>query len=134
MMRLAPRVLLVEDYEDARELYAITLQLAGIEVRAVADAAAGLAVAQEWLPDVVVTDYILGGPVTGADLCRRLRENPATRHIPALVMTGSTRKADAEAVLGAGCADIRIKPYLPDQLIADVRRLTQSGSLAVRSA
>jgi hypothetical protein len=41
-------------------------------------------------------------------------------------MTGSTRKADAEAVLGAGCADIRIKPYLPHELIEDIKRLMDS--------
>jgi len=49
-------------------------------------------------------------------------------------MTGSTRKADAEAILGAGCADLRTKPYLPDTLVADVRRLAAMSLAARRSA
>lgn len=117
------RVLIVEDHEDARDMYVAGLQSAGIEVREATDVEAAFAMALEWRPDVIVTDFLLRGGPDGAALCRRIHEDPRTRHIPTLVMTGSTRKGDAEAILGAGCADIRLKPYLPDALVADVRRL-----------
>ena len=64
----------------------------------------------------------------GAELCRRIHEDGRTSHIPTLVMTGSTRAADAEAILGAGCADIRVKPYLPGALVEDVERLSANTS------
>ena len=115
-------------------MYALTLEQAGFEVRAVAEAETAYEVACEWLPDVVVTDFLLHGVITGADLCARLQANAATSHIPTIVMTGSTRKSDAEAVLGAGCADIRIKPYLPDQLVEDVSRFLPQSSMHRRTA
>ena len=96
---------------------------AGFEVRTAADADTALAIATDWLPDVVIADFLLRGGPNGAELCRWLHADPRTGHIPTLVMTGSTRKADAEAILGAGCADLRTKPYLPDALVTDVRRL-----------
>jgi hypothetical protein len=43
-------------------------------------------------------------------------------------MTGSATKADVEAILGAGCADIRLKPYLPDAMVDDVRELSARGT------
>lgn len=119
------RVLIVEDHDDARDMYMLSLEFAGASVRAATDADAGFDIAVEWQPDVIVTDFLLRGGPNGAELCRRIHAHPRTRHIPTLVMTGSTRKADAEAILGAGCADIRIKPYLLEMLSADVRRLAR---------
>jgi CheY-like chemotaxis protein len=109
-------------------MYVLALEHAGMHVRSARDADSALAAMAEWLPDVVITDFLLGGGRNGAELCRELHRNPRTAHIPALVMTGSTRKHDAEAILGAGCADVRIKPYLPDALVADVHRLSKKSA------
>lgn len=122
------RVLIVEDSLDAREMYALSLSLAGLQVQASADVRTALRLAVEWQPDVIVTDFLLAGELNGADLCRSIHDDPRTRHIPTLVMTGSTRRSDVEAILGAGCSDIRVKPYPPDAMLDDIRRLTAEAS------
>lgn len=104
-------------------MYALYLEYRGMRVLTASTADAAFALAVEHQPDVVITDFLLPGTATGADLCRLLHNDERTAHIPALLMTGSTRKADAEAALGAGCADIRIKPYLPDEMAADIQDL-----------
>jgi two-component system OmpR family response regulator len=121
------RVLIVEDDVDARDMYVLWARRAGMHVRAASDMETAFAIAVEWQPHVVVTDFLLGGSGSGAELCRRMHEDGRTSHIPTLVMTGSTRAADAEAILGAGCADIRVKPYLPDALVKDVDRLSANA-------
>jgi DNA-binding response OmpR family regulator len=118
-----PLVLLVEDHVDSREMYATVLDFAGIDVRVADDASTAFDLALTFDPDVIVTDFTLRGPHDGSALCRQLHADARTAHIPLLVVTGSTRTADIEALTGAGCADIRIKPYLPDAFLSDVERL-----------
>jgi CheY-like chemotaxis protein len=125
------RVLVVEDHSDTREMYALSLRAAGISVRDATNADDAFTLAADWQPDVVITDFLLRGSVNGAELCKRLHSDERTRHIPALVITGSTRKEDAEIILGAGCADIRLKPYSLDALIADVVRLAPPSASAI---
>jgi DNA-binding response OmpR family regulator len=118
-----PLVLIVDDDQDTREMYTLFLQFSGMGVLTASTVADGFALALEHRPDVVITDFMLNGPETGADMCRRLRENDRTRDIPALLLTGSSSTADGEAALVAGCADVRIKPYLPDDLVKDIRQI-----------
>jgi CheY-like chemotaxis protein len=80
-------------------------------------------VAANELPHVVVTDFWLRGGPSGADLCNRLKADERTRHIPTLMVTGSTQRNLAEGALSSGCAVVRLKPYLPDALERDVRSL-----------
>ena len=127
-----PIVLLVEDDADSRDMYAIMLGFAGIDVHAAQDASAAFDLAVARRPDVIVTDFTLSGPDDGAALCRRLHADARTAAIPVLVVTGSTRPADAEALRGAGCADIRTKPYLPDALLSDVEHLMSRGRQGAR--
>ena len=118
-----PLVLIVDDDQDTREMYTLFLQFSGMGVLTASTVDDGFALAVEHCPDVVITDFMLNGPETGADMCRRLRENDRTRDIPALLLTGSSATADGEAALVAGCADVRIKPYLPDDLVKDIRQI-----------
>jgi DNA-binding response OmpR family regulator len=120
----APLILVVDDDRDTRDMYALFLEMSGYRVLSARDATSALALALSQGPNVVVTDFMLPGGMSGADLCRSLREDARTAHVPALLVTGSTRRSDAEAALSAGCADIRIKPYLPDALLDDIRLLT----------
>ena len=123
------RVLVVEDDLDARDMYRIELEHWGAEVRTTWNADLAFDVALEWLPHVVVTDFLLRGGPTGAQLCTRLRSELSTAHIPTLVVTGSTRTSDAEVASGAGCVGLRIKPYLPEALATDVQQLAASAGL-----
>jgi CheY-like chemotaxis protein len=120
-------VLLVDDDADSRDMYAAALAFAGIEAHVAADADTAFDLAVSVHPDVIVTDFILKGGANGAALCSRLHADPRTADIKVLVVTGSTRKGDAEALLGAGCSEIRTKPYLPDALLGEIERLTRAA-------
>ena len=111
-------------------MYALFLGNSGFRVITAGDVESALEQAVTNPPSVIVTDFFLNGAGTGADLCRRLKEDDRTAHVPALVVTGSTRKADAEAALGAGCAQIRIKPYNLDNLLRDVIAYTEGPAPA----
>lgn len=105
-------------------MYALSLQLNGVLVKAVDHADTGFDIAAEWQPDVIFTDFLLFGGPSGAELCARIHGDPRTSHIPIVVMTGSTHKTHAEAAIGAGCAAIRLKPYVPEAMLEDIRRFT----------
>lgn len=117
------RVLIVEDDVDSRDMYAMALGFAGFDTHTAAGSAAAFEMAVASQPDVIVTDFMLGGGDNGAVLCQRIHGDERTAYIKMLVVTGSTRKRDVEALLGAGCSDIRTKPYLPDALIDDIEQL-----------
>jgi CheY-like chemotaxis protein len=118
-----PLVLLVEDDPDTREMYALCLNLAGLGVLTESSADAAFSLALQQQPDIVITDFTLAGTRSGADLCRQLHEDERTAHIPVLFLTGSSRAADAEAAMAAGCIEVRVKPYLPDALLNDIRQM-----------
>ena len=115
MTDLPPLVLLVEDFDDAREMYAEYLQYSGLRVAGAADALQGLRLAEELQPAIILMDAALPG-LSGWDAIKRLRANPATRHIPVLMLTGHVL-GDAKArALEAGADGFIPKPCLPDEL------------------
>ncbi len=116
-------VLLVEDDRDTRDMYRMWLEHVGFAVFASESAEDGFNTALAEQPGVVVTDYILRNGPSGAELCRRLKGDPRTGHIPTLLMTGSAERRTVDGALEAGCAIVRLKPYLPDAMLADIDAL-----------
>jgi CheY-like chemotaxis protein len=113
------RILVVDDEPDERFLVGRTLQREGHEVAVAENGAAGLKTAQEWSPDLVVTDVMM--PVMdGIEFIRRLREDPATTAILILAATGDAHLAGAaDAVLK--------KPYEDRRLVEIVHALLAEG-------
>jgi two-component system phosphate regulon response regulator PhoB len=118
-----PVIVLVEDHTDTRELYADSLAFSGFRVHSASNADDGFRLAVEHRPKAVVTDYVLRGGPSGAELCNRLKHDHRTDGIPTLLITASSQRQDAEAALREGCAVVRLKPYLPDALEHDIRAL-----------
>lgn len=114
------RVLLVDDDADTRAMYAMALELSEFEVLEAGDGAAALALASASLPDVVVTD-LTGPRLDGFELVSRLRADPRTARIQAIVVTGWADQATRARTLEAG-AWFLSKPCLPDVLVAQVFR------------
>ncbi len=104
-------------------MYTMWLEHVGFAVFASESADDGFNTALDRQPGVVVTDYILRNGASGADLCRRLKGDPRTEHIPTLLMTGSSERRTVDGALKAGCAIVRLKPYLPDAMLADIDAL-----------
>jgi len=117
-----PLVLVVEDDRDTREMYAMFLDFSGVAVLTAASADTAHAMAVEHQPNIVVTDMMLEGSGTGADLCLRLQADERTAHIPALLVTGFSQH-QAGPLQEWACAEVRTKPYLPDAMVQDIKKI-----------
>jgi len=108
------RVLVVDDYEDVRELMVMILQEVGYEVASAADGASALARAREGTIDLVLMDVNLAG-VSGTEVARQIVALQPS--VPVLYVTGSVPMSDAEEPPGA---DVIVKPFLAPELLARV--------------
>jgi CheY-like chemotaxis protein len=109
-----PLVLLVEDHADTRQMYAEFLALS-FDIVEAANGEDALGVLRQRVPALVITDFSLPG-IDGFELTRQVRDNPATRHVPVICLSGyggSDHEARAERV---GCNRVLEKPCLPDRL------------------
>jgi two-component system, cell cycle response regulator DivK len=107
-----PLVLLVEDDNDTREMYCEYLSHSGLRVHDAPSGRRALERAREQKPDIVVTDIAMPG-MDGIELSRRLREDPPTRDVPIIAVTGN---ATARA-RDAGLDMVLEKPCDPDHLL-----------------
>jgi two-component system cell cycle response regulator DivK len=122
--REQPLVLVVEDYQDAREMYAAYLQFSGFEVAEAANGVEAIEKTHELLPDIVLMDLALPR-MDGWEATRRLKNDERTRHIPIVALTGHALAGHAEGAREAGCDAFVTKPCLPDALVAEIKRLLE---------
>ena len=120
--REQPLVLVVEDYQDAREMYAAYLQFSGYDVAEATNGVEAIEKTQALLPDIVLMDLALPR-MDGWEATRRLKSDERTRHIPIVALTGHALAGHAEGARQAGCDAFVTKPCLPDALVAEIRRL-----------
>jgi two-component system, cell cycle response regulator DivK len=121
-----PLILLVDDYEDNRAMYAQFLTFAGFRVAEAANGKQALEKAGELLPDLVVMDLSL--PVMdGWEATRRLKRDERTRGIPVLALTGHALGRHSEGARDAGCDGFVTKPCLPEDLVTAIRRMLEGG-------
>src|SRR5262245_9934549 len=115
-----PLVLVVEDYQDAREMYAAYLQFSGYRVAEATNGYEALEQAQQLKPDIILMDLALP-KMDGWEATRRLKADTRTRDIPIVALTGHALAGHAEGARAAGCDSFVTKPCLPDQLVAEIR-------------
>jgi two-component system, cell cycle response regulator DivK len=113
-------VLVVDDYDDGREMYAEFLELAGYRVSQAKDGAEALRKATDLLPDIILMDLSLPD-IHGSDVARRLRKDPRTRRIPLIVVTGHAPENVQSQTLPYDA--FVTKPCPPDALVDEVARL-----------
>ena len=111
-----PSILLIEDNEDGREMMATMLAAYGFPVAQAADGLQGVAAAQAALPAAALVDIGLPG-IDGYEVARRLRQDPATRNIRLIALTGYGLAEDQRRVLEAGFDQHLVKPVSMDQLL-----------------
>jgi two-component system cell cycle response regulator DivK len=117
-----PLVLVVDDYQDAREMYAEYLAYSGFRVAEASNGIEALEKAFELLPDVILMDLSLPG-MDGWAATRRLKTDERTRRIPVVALTGHALAGASESARQAGCDAFVTKPCLPDELVVQVRRM-----------
>jgi CheY-like chemotaxis protein len=115
------RVLLVDDTPQILDLFGRFLRLSGMAVTCAVDGVDGLAEARASVPDAVVCDLDMPN-MDGLALCRALRDDPATRHVPILVVSGSGA-TQTGAALAAGCDAVLEKPCSGALLVTTIERL-----------
>src|SRR2546421_8030562 len=126
-----PRVLLVDDYPDAREMYAEYLEFSGFDVIAASNGMEALQRAADSDPDIILMDLSL--PVMdGWEATRRLKADKRTAHIPVVALTGHALAGISEGAKKAGCDAFVTKPCLPEDLVKEIRRILDSPSAATK--
>jgi len=130
-----PRVLVVDDYPDAREMYSEYLEYCGFAVTQAANGMEALQHALDTQPDIILMDLSL--PVMdGWEATRRLKADKRTAQIPVVALTGHALAGISEGAKKAGCDAFVTKPCLPEDLVKEIRRVlddSKPGRKARRS-
>ncbi len=113
-------ILVVDDEEDVLELLRYNLVKDGYKVECVGTGEAALQTARTKLPDAIVLDLMLPG-IDGLDVCKVLKHDGKTAHIPVLMLTAKGEEADIVAGLELGADDYVTKPFSPRILLARLR-------------
>lgn len=113
------RVLLVEDEAEIARLVEYQLVRKGYRVTTAFDGAAALNAVKKELPDLIVLDRMLPG-VSGDDVLKSLRSNPATQDVPVLILTARREETDRIRGLELGADDYLAKPFSPRELVLRV--------------
>ena len=119
------RVLIVDDDRRILDLLLELLEIEGYEVAAATDGADAIDLALSFAPDLIVSDVVM--PVVGGfELCRRLKDDPRTVHVPVLLISG-LRSSDEAGIegLNAGADDYIDLPFRNEELLVKVARLVE---------
>ncbi|WP_213006700.1 response regulator transcription factor [Paractinoplanes toevensis] len=115
-------VLVADDDADIRDLVAFKLEQAGFDVIAVEDGQTALEQARSRQPTLAVLDVSMPG-LSGIDVCKMLRADPATAGILIIMLTARVQEQDVEGGFSAGADDYVTKPFSPRELVSRIQAL-----------
>ena len=122
------RVLVVDDFDDAREMYAEYLEFAGFQVETARNGLEAVEKAQDITPDIILMDLSL--PVMdGWEATRRIKQDSRTRDIPVMALSGHVFVGNAEQAKEAGADDFVAKPCLPQDLESKIRNMLKPSKV-----
>jgi CheY-like chemotaxis protein len=117
-----PSILIVDDYDDARDVWTMLLGAEGFEVLTAANGVDALAVALRETPSIVVLDLSLPG-MSGLEVARAIRDNQREQPTPLVALTGYSDPGHLDQAREAGFDLVLTKPCTPSVLIDEIRRL-----------
>ena len=127
-----PRVLLVDDYPDAREMYGEYLKFTGFDVIEASNGVEAVERALDTAPDIILMDLSL--PIMdGWEATRRLKADTRTANIPVVALTGHALSGMSEGAERAGCDAFVTKPCLPEDLVKQIRLVLGAKATASQS-
>ena len=115
----APLILVVDDYQDAREMYAEYLQFSGFRVAEARNGNEAIEQAFALHPDLILMDLSLPG-MDGWEATRQLKSDDRTRHIPIVALTADPSTDIGVRARRAGCVGVITKPVLPDEVARQI--------------
>lgn len=122
-----PLVLVVDDFDDGREMYASYLRFSGYRVDEAADGREAIAKAFDILPDIILMDLSLPG-IDGWQATRQLKNDARTHSIPIVALTGHALEVHSRRALEAGCDAFIVKPCMPTDLLNEMRRILDASA------
>ena len=120
------KILLVEDNEDNRIVYRLTLVHFGYEVIEAEDGETGIRLATEILPDLILMDVSIPG-IDGWDATRILKADSRTAHLPIVALTAHALTRDRDRAQEVGCDGYLAKPIEPRRVVEEIERLLNAG-------
>jgi two-component system, OmpR family, alkaline phosphatase synthesis response regulator PhoP len=120
-------ILIIEDDEDIRELVKYNLQRENFVVLEAETGEAGLKMVERTLPDLILLDLMLPGK-DGLEICRILKRDERTRHIPVVMMTARGEESDIVTGLELGAEDYIVKPFSPKVLAARAKAVLRRNA------
>jgi len=123
-------VLVVDDEQDIQELVRYSLAREGYKVECVGTGEEALKAARTKLPDLIVLDLMLPG-IDGLEVCKLLKNDQKTAHIPIVMLTAKSEEADMVTGLELGADDYVTKPFSPRVLLARIRAVLRKSAQAM---
>ena len=121
------KILIVEDEQDVVDMLTLNLEKAGgFAVSVATDGAAGLKKAREELPALVILDLMLP-KMPGLEVCKVLKNDGATRHIPIIMLTAKAEEIDRIVGLEVGADDYVTKPFSPREIVLRIKAIMRRG-------
>lgn len=124
--RMADAILVIDDEADVLDLVVYNVKKAGYQTLTARDGAAGLQTARNDLPALIVLDLMLPG-IEGTEVCRQLKADPRTAHIPVIMLTAKAEEVDRIVGLEIGADDYVTKPFSPRELVLRVKKILGRG-------
>lgn len=126
---MPPRILIADDNPSNADLLDAHLDGSGFETKLVYNGEDALVAARDWKPDLILLDVMMP-KLTGFEVCRRLRADPATKGVSVLMVTALDQATDVETAVEAGTDDFITKPISKAELLLRVRAMLDSRNEA----
>ena len=117
-----PKIVLIEDEEDIAAIIKLQAEISGYDFCAATDGLNGYELIQKEVPDIIILDIMLPGE-NGLDVCRRVKTNSTTKHIPILMISAKSEETDIILGLELGADDYVTKPFSPRVLFSRVKAI-----------
>lgn len=121
------KILIIEDEHDVVDMLTLALRKAGgFTVSTAADGATGLRLAREETPSLIILDLMLP-KMPGLEVCKVLKSDVATRHIPIIMLTAKAEEIDRIVGLEVGADDYVTKPFSPREIVLRMKAIMRRG-------
>ncbi len=121
------RILVIEDEPDIADLLAFNLKAEGFTPLVAREGEKGLKMALNEKPDLILLDLMLPG-ISGTDLCKQIKGNPGSNHIPIIMLTAKSEEIDRILGFELGADDYVLKPFSPRELLLRIKAVLKRSS------